>query len=190
MVMFNPTVKVWIAVSLLSTCFTTPTQAVVIDITLFDPGGRNLHASMTGIDAISDRVYTLDLVDGRIIFDDGEQGAIPPSGQEQAVGSYRYGDNNSDGSIINLYPIEPGNLPLLMPITDFIDTANNEDLSFIIAGLSSMEFQFSNEGFLVTAAQVRAADVPEPTIVTLVCLSLAGIGVMRRQFRKAKSNVT
>jgi len=170
--------QVLVVLCLLLAGFTSSTQALVIDITLFDPGERRLNALMTEIVNIDDRVYTLDLVSGEVIFGDGQPGARPPTGQDNVVGSYRHG-LSLDGTIVNLYPIQSTNLPLLIPISDFVDTSGREDLSFIIAGFISIEFEFSLNGLTITGAQTGPSGVPEPTALAL--LGLAGIGFRRRR---------
>ncbi len=173
---------VLVAVIFLLTGFTTVTHAVVIKITEFDSATRKLAAQMTEIDIISDRVYTLDVENGVVSFGDGQQGARPPAGQDHVVGSYRYGAGSSGGAIANIYPILP-NIPLpLIPFSDFIDTNNNEDLSFIVAGLASLKFEFSpGTGLQITEAQINSRGVPEPTTLTLMGLGLAGIGYRRHR---------
>lgn len=178
--------KVLVASFLLLTCFTTSTQAVIIEVTFSDPEERRLDVLMTEIGSIDGRVYTLDLEAGEVKFVDGQQGARPPTGQNNVVGSYRYGDDDTDGAIINIYPIQPGNLLPLIPVTDFIDTNNNEDLSFIIVGLASLEFKFyPDRGLLITDAQIRTTGIPEPTTLALMGLGLAGIGYKRYRSKKA-----
>ena len=167
---------------LLFASFTSSSHAVVIDVTFFDSNEPRLDVLMTEIGSINDRVYTLDLVNGEVIFGDGQQGARPPAGQDNVVGSYRHGSGGATGYIVNIYPIQPGNnLPQLIPITDFRDTSNNEDLSFIIAGLTSIKFEFSREGLSITDAQISSTGIPEPATLGLVGLGLAGIGFARRK---------
>lgn len=169
-------------VCLLLTSFASSAHAVVIDVTFFDSKEPRLDVLMTEIGSVSDRVYTLDLVNGEVIFGDGQQGARPPAGQDNVAGSYRHGSGGATGYIVNIYPIQPSNnLPQLIPITDFRDTSNNEDLSFIVAGLSSIKFEFSKEGFSITDAQFSSTGIPEPATLGLMGLGLAGIGFARRK---------
>jgi hypothetical protein len=176
---------VQIVIFLLLAGITSSTHAVIINVTYFDQGAHRLDVLMTEIGNPDDRVYTLDLVNGEVVFGDGRQGARPPSGQDNAVGSYRFGAGNT-GAIINIYPIQSGSPLPLIPIVDFIDTIsnNNEGPSFIIVGLTSLEFEFSDRGLLVTEAQIGSTGIPEPTILALMGFGLAGIGYRRHRSKK------
>jgi hypothetical protein len=165
---------------LLLTSFASSTHAVVIDVTFFDSKEPRLDALITEIGSVNDRVYTLDLINGEVIFGDGQQGARPPAGQDNVVASYRHGSGGT-GHIVKIYPIQPSNLPQLIPIADFGDTNSNEDLSFIIAGLTSLEFEFTKEGLSITEAQIGSTGIPEPATLVLMGLGLAGIGFARKK---------
>jgi len=137
--------------------------AVVIDITPVDVDSQHYLVSMDKIEQVEDRVYSIRRdADGaaEVIFGDGVSGARLPTGDSAVVASYRYGAGGTAGKIINVYPLIEEQYPLLIPLSDFINEDKQEDVSFVIVGLSSIKFDFSRDGILVLQSQVSVVPVP------------------------------
>jgi len=160
-------------------CLSSSLGAIQISITPIDVNNQKYAITLSEIEPVDDRVYTIvsDAGSAEIVFSDGITGAIPPSGESNVVATYRYGIGGVDGTIINIYPVIQVSLPVLIPFSDFVDGTNMEDVSFSLIGLARIEFEFSRAGLLVNGSQARA--VPEPAIFALIGLSLAGLGYRR-----------
>ena len=157
-----------------------PANAVLIEITY--PEQNIVHAVLSEIDAVDDRVYTTRFSEdgtAEIVFGDGVQGARPSSGGA-VVASYRFGAG-IDGKIINEYLVSETELPFI-PISDFWPIgADQKEASFVIVGLTSMTFDFSPNGLHVIDAEPIHVPVPEPGTLALFGIGIAGMGLMRRR---------
>lgn len=132
---------------------------------------------MNDIEAISDRVYTIDSEAGTVIFGNGVTGARPPSGRS-ALATYNYG-GGAEGNIIQSYTIDPNNFsPFLIPKINFpTDEQGNIDFSFVIFGIQSIDLVLSSDGLLI--ANVQPQSVPEPPTLLLLAAGLAGLVCIR-----------
>ncbi len=152
----------------------SPANATLIEITY--PDQDIVHAALSEIDAVDDRVYTLRFnEDGtvEILFGDGVQGSRPSSGGG-VVASYRFGAG-IDGNIINEYEITETEFPFI-PIADFWPIGTNQsEASLVIVGLTSIKFDFSPNGLRVTDAELVLAPVPVPAAVWLFGTALIGL---------------
>jgi len=160
---------------------TSPAQAIVIKVNPLELDNSRLEVLFSEIVTVEERVYTLDLETVKIIFGDGGSGARLPAGENNVVATYRHGAGNTSGEIVNIYPLAQDLLPLQIPISDFVGDGDEEDVSFIIAGVTSLKFEYSFEGILITAAEADA--IPEPAICILLAFGLTGIGY--RQYKAA-----
>lgn len=163
--------------------FAPSAEALVINVNPLEPDKSRLEVLFTEIVTIEERVYTLDPEAGEIEFGDGISGSRLPTGEDNVVATYRYGAGNTAGVIVNLYPLAQDLLPFLIPFSDFVGGNNEEDVSFIIAGVTSLRFEYSRNGILITAAEANA--VPEPTALMLLISGLIGIGYRRHWGKKA-----
>lgn len=152
----------------------SPVNATLFEITY--PEQDIVHAVLSEIDAVDDRVYTVRFdEDGtaEIQFGDGIQGSRPSSGGG-VVASYRFG-GGIEGNIINEYEITETKFPFI-PIADFwpIGTKQSE-ASLVIVGLTSITFDFSPDGLRVTDAELVLSPVPIPAAVWLFGTALIGL---------------
>ena len=161
-----------------------PLSAGAVSIDIFYPDQATVRAALTGIDAIDDRIYTLTLDAGgtaSIGFGDGIQGARPASGGP-VVASYRFG-TGLDGKIINEYDVTGNDLPFI-PIEDFWPSGvQRPEASFILAGLKTIEFDFTLQGLQVISAEPLPAAVPLPAAAWLFASSLLGLIGFRQRNR-------
>jgi hypothetical protein len=151
-----------------------PAGAVSIDVSY--PDQDIVRAALYEIDDIDDRVYTIRFdEDGSasIGFGDGIRGARPSPGGG-VVASYRFG-TGLDGKIVNEYQVAENELPVI-PIVDFWPSGVKQpEASFILAGLTAIEFDFSLEGLQVIDAELLSAAVPVPATVWLFGTALIGL---------------
>lgn len=156
-----------------------PANAALFEISY--PELDVVHAVISDIDAVEDRVYTLVFnEDGtaEIQFGDGVSGASPPSGGDNVIASYRFGDG-VDGKIVNEYRNPDQQFPFI-PIEDFWPAGASEPgASFVIIGLTSLSFDFSPDGLRVTDAQALPALVPAPPALLLFLTGLLGLAGLR-----------
>jgi hypothetical protein len=117
-----------------------------------------------------------------IRFGDGVAGARPGSGGG-VIASYRFGAG-LDGKIVNEYKVTGNELPFI-PGIDFWPTGVKQpEASFILAGLSVIEFDFTLDGLQVIDAELRPTATPLPASAWLFGTSLVGLIGFRRR-RKA-----
>lgn len=166
-----------VACLLVYVAFVPSAHATTINITPLEPDKSRLAVLLTEITPAEDRVYTLDPEVGEITFGDGVSGSRLPTGGNNVVATYRYGAGGIGGEIVNIYSLSQDLLPFLIPFSDFVGTSNQEDVSFIIAGAASLNFEFSARGMLIVAAEPSA--IPEPTTLILLAVGFAGIGFGR-----------
>ena len=156
-------------------------QAVVVEISY--PEDDLVRAALFDIDDVPDRVFSvITNEDGttEIRFGDGVSGARLPSGGSR-VASYRYG-SGLEGKIVNVYEIFENEFPLI-PLADFIPPgANKPDISFVVAGLTSLKFDFSPVGLQVTGAVPSPIPLP-PALLLFVTALLGLFGLDRRRDR-------
>ena len=167
----------------------SPAGAVVIDVTTIDLDTQHYLISLTDIDQVEDRVYTIRTdADGagEVIFGDGVSGARPPTSDSTVVATYRHGSGGTDGKIVNVYPLIEEQYPLLIPMSDFIAEDQQQDVSFVLIGMASIKLEFSTEGLLVVDSQVSTA--PVPGTAWLLGSGLLGLfGTGRRKSGKSGS---